>query len=94
MRMPDKDYAIMNDYSVSALITDGGEKVHLRLEGRIYQLTLSELRQVLDLPEGPSGLGITVDRGRFQFEFADNQSVALTTGQLRRRLARKVATGV
>lgn len=84
----------MNDSSVSALITDGGEKVHLRLEGRIYQLSLNELRQVLDLPEGPTGLGITVDRGRFQFEFADSQIVTLTSSQLHRRLARKVAAKV
>lgn len=94
MRMPDKDYAIMNDSSVSALITDGGEKIHLRFAWRIYRLTLSALRQVLDLPEGPSGLGITVDRDRFQFEFADDRLVTITSGQLRRRLARKVATEV
>jgi hypothetical protein len=84
----------MTRSSVSALITDDGASVLLRLDGRFYQLSPHELRQVLDLPEGPPGLGITIDRGRLQFEFADARSVTLTGAQLRRRLAKRSATGV
>jgi hypothetical protein len=84
----------MNSSSVSALITDDGASVLFRLDGRFYRLSLHELRQILGLPEGPPGLGITVDRGRLQFEFADDRSVTLTCAQLRRRLAKRIATGV
>lgn len=83
----------MTRSSVSALITDDGARVLLRLDGRFYQLSPHELRQVLDLPAGPPGLGITIDRGRLQFEFADDRSVTLTCAQLRRRLTKQSATG-
>jgi len=67
--------------------------VLLRLEGRFYQLTQEELRTALELPRGLPSLGITVDRGRFHFEFAaDNQSVVVSSRELQRRLARHVAT--
>ena len=82
----------MASSSPSALITDNGASVLLRLDGRFYQLSQPALRQVLDLPEGPPGLGITIDRGRLQFEFADNRSLTITSTQLRRRLAKRLAT--
>jgi hypothetical protein len=47
---------------------------------------------VLDLPEGPPGLGITIDRGRLRFEFADDRLLTITATQLRRRLAKRLAT--
>ena len=77
--------------SASALITDQGRRVLLRIQGRIYELSQEELRTLLDLPAGPPGLGITIDRNRFTFEFAaDDQTVELTAEQLRRRLAKQV----
>jgi hypothetical protein len=36
--------------SPSALITDGGPQVLLRLGGRFYELSQDELRDLLDLP--------------------------------------------
>jgi len=78
--------------SPSALVTDDGASVLLRLDGRLYQLSQTALRQVLNLPEGPPGLGITIDRGRLEFEFADNRSLTITATQLRRRLAKRFAT--
>ena len=84
----------MASSSPSALITDGGTSVLLRLDGRFYQLSLEALRQVLDLPEGPPGLGITIDQGRLQFEFADDRTLAITSKQLRRRLAKRLATEI
>ncbi|HEX5270047.1 MAG TPA: hypothetical protein VFW33_06160 [Gemmataceae bacterium] len=77
----------------SALITDNGRRVLLRVQGRHYELTQQELRSLLGLPDGPPGLGITIDRGRLLFEFAaDNQTVELTAGQLHRRLAKRLTT--
>jgi hypothetical protein len=84
----------MASSSPSALITGGGAKVLLRLDGRFYQLSQQALRQVLDLPEGPPGLGITIDRGRLHFEFADDRSLTITSTQLRRRLAKRLATSI
>jgi hypothetical protein len=76
----------------SALILDKGKRVLLRLAGRHYELTQPALRQVLGLPEGRAGLGITIDRDRLHFEFpGDDQSVTLTAAQLGRRLAKRVA---
>ena len=73
----------------SALITDQGKRVLFRLGGRFYELSHSTLRQALGLPDGPPGLGITIDRNRFQFEFGeDEQTVELTAAQLQRRLAK------
>jgi hypothetical protein len=74
--------------SPTALITDQGRNVLLRLEGRSYQLTQESLREVLGLPDGPPGLGISIDGDQLQFEFAgDNRSVTFTAAQLQRRLA-------
>jgi len=85
----------MANSSPSALITDGGTRVLLRLNGRFYGLSQPALRQVLDLPDGPPGLGITIDRDRLQFEFTgDQRSVRITAGRLRRRLAKRMATSV
>ena len=82
----------MASSSPSALITDDGASVLLRLDGRFYQLSLHTLRQVLDLPEGPPGLGITINRERLHFEFADHRTLTITSAQLRRRLAKRLAT--
>ena len=65
----------------------------LRVKGRIYTLSQPELRQLLNLPEGPAGLGITIDRDRLHFEFAgDDGTVTITEAQLHRRLAKLMAT--
>jgi hypothetical protein len=74
----------------SALITDQGQRVLLRLQGQYYELSQSELRTLLGLPAGPPGLGITIDGSRLHFEFAaDHQTVEMSAGQLQRRLAQK-----
>jgi hypothetical protein len=76
----------------SALITDHGARVLLRLGGRHYELTQPALRQVLDLPEGPPGLGITISRDRLHFEFGgDNRSVTVSAARLQRRLEKRTA---
>jgi hypothetical protein len=78
--------------SPSALITDQGQYVQLRVHGRYYELTQEALRAVLGLPEGPPGLGITIDRDRLRFEFpADQQSIEVTADQLQRRLTQHLA---
>lgn len=75
----------------SALITDQGQRVLLRLQGRSYELSQEELRTLLGLPAGPPGLGITIDHDRLRFEFAaDNRNKELSAGQLQRRLAAHV----
>jgi hypothetical protein len=72
----------------SALITDQGRRVLLRLGGRYYELNQSELRALLGLPPGPPGLGISIDGSRLCFEFAaDDQTVEMSATQLQRRLA-------
>jgi hypothetical protein len=77
----------------SALITDQGRRVLLRLQGRYYELSQPDLRTLLGLPAGPPGLGITIDGTRVRFEFAaDQQTVELSAGQLQRRLARLSTT--
>ena len=63
----------MGTPSLSALITDQGQRVLLRIRGRLFQLNQEELRMALGLPPGPPGLGITVDRNRFRFEFVGDQ---------------------
>jgi hypothetical protein len=50
---------------------------------------------VLDLPEGPPGLGITIDHDRLHFQFVgDDQTVTISAAQLQRRLAKRTAAGV
>jgi hypothetical protein len=72
----------------SALITDQGQRVLLRLQGRVYEVSQEELRTVLGLPAGPPGLGITIDNKRLRFEFAaDDRTKEVSAGQLQRRLA-------
>ena len=77
----------------SVLVTDQGRRVHLRIRGRLYERSQDELRALLGLPAGPPGLGITIDRNRFRFEFAaDNRTIELSAEQLRRRLAKQVTS--
>lgn len=81
----------MANLSPSALITDGGKHVLLRLRGQIYDLSQEELRAVLGLPPGSPGLGISIDGDRLCFEFAaDGRNIELSAGQLQRRLAKLV----
>jgi hypothetical protein len=73
----------------SALTTDKGRRVLLRIEGLQYQLGQDELRSLLGLPSGPPGVGITIDGTRIRFEFvADNQTRELSARQLHRRLTK------
>jgi hypothetical protein len=82
----------MTNTAPSALITDQGRRVLLRVQGRQYELSLAELRALLGLPAGPPGLGIGIDRDRVRFEFvADNQTVELSGKQLHRRLSKQLA---
>jgi len=75
------------------LIADKGRRVLLRLRGRFYETTQEELRNLLGLPPGPRGLGITIDRDRFFFEFSgDERSIELSTAQLQRRLTKQLTT--
>jgi len=77
----------------SALITDGGERVLLRIQGRYYELSQQELRSLLGVPPGRPGLGITIEGDRLSFEFAaDNRTIEMSAGQLHRRLAGRSAT--
>jgi hypothetical protein len=77
--------------SASALLTDKGRRVLLRLSGRFYETTQQQLRTLLGLPPGPHGLGITIDRDRIHFEFpGDNRSIELSATQLQRRLAKQL----
>jgi hypothetical protein len=77
----------------SALITDQGQRVLLRIEGQYYELSQPELRALLGLPPGPPGLGITIDGDRLCFEFAADQlTVELSARQLHRRLAGQSTT--
>ncbi len=79
----------------SALISDKGKRVHFRLQGRLYEVGQDELRALLGLPPGPSGLGITVVQNRFRFEFAmDRQEVEISAAQLRRRLTELLTSKV
>ena len=78
--------------TTSALVTDKGRRVLLRINGRHYELDQADLRSLLGLPDGPPGVGITIDRDRLHFEFAaDRQSVKITTAQLHRRLTKQAA---
>jgi hypothetical protein len=83
----------MAGLSPSALITDEGRRVLLRIQGRLYELSQEELRSLLGLSPGGPGLGITIDRNRIRFEFvADKQNVELSAEQLHRRLAKQVSS--
>jgi hypothetical protein len=77
--------------SPSALITDQGQRVLLRVQGRFYELSQEELRSLLGLPAGSPGLGISIDGDRLRFEFAaDDRTIELSAGQLHRRLAKQI----
>ena len=77
----------------SALVIDEGRRVLLRIQGRQYKLDQSELRNLLGLPDGPPGVGVTIDRDRLHFEFAaDNQGIRISAAQLRRRLVKQAAS--
>ena len=77
----------------SALVTDQGRRIHLRIRGRLYERSQEELRALLGLPAGPPGLGITIVHNRFRFEFvADNQTIEMTAEQLHRRLAKQLSS--
>lgn len=79
----------------SALITDQGQRILLRVEGQFYELSQQELRSLLGLPTGSPGLGISIDGDRLHFEFtADHQTVELSAGQLHRRLTKQVTGGL
>ena len=74
----------------SALVIDQGRRVLLRLGGRLYDMTQEELRAVLGLPKGLPGLGITIDRNRLHFEFAeDGPGVTIAATALQRLLKKK-----
>jgi hypothetical protein len=73
----------------SALITEQGRKVLLRVHGRLYEVSQDQLRSLLGLRPGPPGLGITIDGNRFHFEFVgDDKTVELSIVQLHRLLSR------
>ena len=79
----------------SALMTDKGRRVLLRVRGRHYEFDQPALRRLLGLPDGPPGVGITIDRDRLHFEFpADNQAIKITASQLQRRLAKQAASKI
>ena len=78
----------------SALITEKGQRVLLRIHGRFYNISQEELRSLLGLPAGSAGLGISIDGDRLRFEFAaDHHTVELSAEQLHRRLAKQLASG-
>ena len=78
----------------SALITDQGQRVLLRLQGRVHELNQQELRNLLGLPAGSPGLGISIEGDHLRFEFAaDQQTIELSARQLQRRLANQKTAG-
>jgi hypothetical protein len=78
----------------SALITENGQRVLLRLEGRVYELSQEELRGLLGLPAGEPGLGISIEGDRFWFEFpAEDRTIEVSARQLHRRLAKQMTRG-
>lgn len=84
----------MSHSSPSALITDNGQRVMLRLRGQVHEMTQNELRSLLGIPAGSPGLGISIDGDQFQFEFAaDSRTVEMSARQLQRRLAKQMGSG-
>jgi hypothetical protein len=78
----------------SALITEKGQRILLRIHGTFFNVSQGELRSLLGLPAGSGGLGISIDADQLRFEFAeDQQTVEVSAGQLHRRLAKQMATG-
>ena len=78
--------------TASALITEQGRRILLRVRGRYYELSQEALRAALGIPGGPPGLGITIDRDQFTFEFAgDDRLVEMSVAQLHRRLAKQTS---
>jgi hypothetical protein len=76
----------------SALITDQGKCVRLRLRGLFYELSQEALRAALRVPNGPPGLGISIDGNRLRFEFfGDNRIAEATADDLQRRIAKQLA---
>ncbi len=81
------EYFAVSTSTPSALITDNGRRILLRINGRFYQLSHDELRAVLGLSAGLPGLGITVNHDRLRFEFAaDNRIIELSAARLGQRL--------
>jgi hypothetical protein len=77
--------------SPSALVTDNGQRILLRVHRRFYQLSQEELRTLLNLPPGPPGVGITIDGEQLSLEFAaDNQKIEISATELHRRLAKLI----
>ncbi len=69
----------------SALISDKGKRVQLRVGGRFYSLSQQSLRELLDLPD----LSITIGGDQLHFEFAsDDRAVTISAAQLGRRLVK------
>jgi hypothetical protein len=80
----------MPETAPSALVTEKGQRVLFRIRGRLFDLPQEELRALLGLPSGPPGLGITIDRDHFHFEFAkDGETMKISTKQLHRRLSKR-----
>jgi hypothetical protein len=85
----------MSRSAPSALISDKGNCVQLRLGGRFYSLTQESLRELLGVPDGPPGLGITIDGAQIHFDFVgDDRAVTISVANLRRRLAKLSAASV
>lgn len=81
----------MSHTSPSALITDQGQRVLLRLNEHFFDLSQNELRAVLELPAGEPGVGISIDGERISFEFCSGEVIELSARQLQRRLAKQPA---
>jgi hypothetical protein len=83
----------MNKSYPSALVN--GLQVFFRLDGDVHEISQLDLRDLLGLPPGPTGVGITVFDDRFEFEFArDNQTAKITAKQLKRRLIKRRKTAM
>jgi hypothetical protein len=86
---------IMSHPSPSALVMDKGQRILLRLQGGFFELSQQELRALLGMPTGSSGIGISIDADQFTFEFAENEkTVEVTAGQLQRRLSKQTTAKI